>query len=50
MFDFDEDLYGCDITVQLLKFLRPEKKFDSIDLLREQMKQDIGVGRSFFHV
>lgn len=50
MFDFDEDLYGCDITVQLLKFLRPEKKFDSIDRLREQMKQDIGVGRSFFHV
>lgn len=50
MFDFDEDLYGCEISVQLLKFLRPEKKFDSIDLLREQMKQDIGVGRSFFHV
>lgn len=49
LFDFDEDLYGCDIRVELLHYLREEKKFDSIDALRMQMKQDIACGREFFH-
>lgn len=48
LFDFDEDLYGCDIEVELLHYLRPEKKFDSIDALREQMTKDIAFGREFF--
>ncbi len=49
LFDFDEDLYGCDIRVELLHYLRQEKKFDSIDDLRRQMKKDIACGREYFH-
>ena len=38
---FDGDLYGQDIEVELLRFIRPEMRFDSIDMLRRQMKADI---------
>lgn len=40
LFDFDEDIYGKKIEVSLLKYLREEQKFGSIDLLKEQLNQD----------
>jgi len=39
-FDLDEDLYDQKIQVDLLKFLRTEKKFDSMDQLKMQLEQD----------
>ena len=33
IFDFDEDIYGADITVDLLHFLRPEEHYGSRDEL-----------------
>lgn len=38
--NFDGDLYGKQVSVFLLKFIRPEKKFDSLDLLRSQILSD----------
>lgn len=40
LFDFDEDLYGQVIETQLIAFLRPELKFDSIELMIEQIRRD----------
>ena len=40
LFDFDEDLYGQVIETQLIAFLRPEEKFDSIDAMVEQIRVD----------
>ena len=40
LFNFDDNLYGEDISVELVNFIRPELKFESIELLIEQMKQD----------
>lgn len=39
-FDFEEDLYDQKIAVSILKYLRPEQKFDSVDLLKEQLQKD----------
>lgn len=48
LFDFDEDLYGKDIEVELLHYKRPEQKFDSLDALKGQVREDIAFGRRFF--
>ncbi|MEM9420958.1 MAG: riboflavin biosynthesis protein RibF [Pseudomonadota bacterium] len=40
LFNFDDDLYGSPLAVDLLHFLRPEQKFDSIDSLKAQIATD----------
>ena len=38
--DFSGDLYGKELTIELMSFKRPEKRFESIDELRAQLAQD----------
>ena len=45
-FDFDEDLYGQLIEVDLIAYLRPEAKFDSLDGLTTQMDADCAAARA----
>jgi riboflavin kinase / FMN adenylyltransferase len=40
-FDYDGDLYGQTIEVELISFLRPEAKFDTIEALQAQMAADV---------
>ena len=42
IFGWDEDLYGKDISVQFVKFIRPDKKFETMEELSAQMKRDLG--------
>lgn len=39
--NYDDDLYGSEIEVCFYKKLRDEKRFDSIEALKEQVGQDI---------
>lgn len=39
-FNFDSDLYDQEITVSILQYIRPEQKFDSVDLLKVQLEKD----------
>ncbi|MGV6812169.1 MAG: bifunctional riboflavin kinase/FAD synthetase [Brevirhabdus sp.] len=45
LFDFEGDLYGEDLSVALIDFLRPEAKFDSLQALVEQMTVDCDQAR-----
>lgn len=39
--DFNQDIYGKLVTVELIKFIRDEQKFDSVNELVSQIKKDI---------
>lgn len=39
--NFDQNLYGKKIEVEFLDFIREEKKFESLESLKEQIKQDL---------
>lgn len=47
LYDFDEDIYDEQIEVCLYKFLRPEKKFSSLEELQAQVKNDILIGKNY---
>lgn len=44
-FHFEGDLYGQMLEVELIDFLRPEAKFDSLDALKAQMAMDCDEAR-----
>ena len=48
LFDFDQQTYGDYISVSLLKFVRSEKKFDSIDELKAQMEKDVKIAEEYY--
>lgn len=48
LFDFSGDLYGHNITVQFLKYLRNEVKFSSIEQLKTQLDEDKKHSLDFF--
>ena len=45
IFDFDDDIYGHSIKINLLQHLRGEKKFASVTELSKQIRLDIEVAR-----
>ncbi|MCR4925659.1 MAG: bifunctional riboflavin kinase/FAD synthetase [Clostridiales bacterium] len=46
--DFSGDLYGQNIEVGLLQYLRPEKKFESLEKLSEQISIDAKNAKKIF--
>ena len=45
LFDFEGDLYGAEIDVAFLGWIRAELKFESVDALVERMKEDARLAR-----
>lgn len=47
IFDFDDMIYGEEVTVEFLHFLRGEVRFDSLDSLIKQMELDKAKAKEF---
>lgn len=45
IFDFDEQIYGDDIRIKMVRLIRKENKFESLDSLREQLVLDKQLAR-----
>jgi riboflavin kinase/FMN adenylyltransferase len=45
LLDFDSDIYGADVEVRFIQFLRPEKKFENVDALKRQIELDVVAAR-----
>ena len=45
LFDFDGDLYGQHLSVELISYLRPEARFPSLEALIAQITADAGKAR-----
>jgi riboflavin kinase / FMN adenylyltransferase len=48
LFDLDRDLYGKEIELRFLSYLRPERKFENLAVLREQIARDVIKAREIF--
>lgn len=45
LFDFERDIYGKDLEVRFIHYLRPEKKFESVEALTRQIDLDVKQAR-----
>lgn len=45
LFDFEGDLYGRTVEVEMIEYLRAEKRFDGLDSLRAQIADDCLLAR-----
>ena len=48
LLDFSGDLYGKTITLRFFSFLRPEKKFDSLEELKKEIRENAAQTRKIF--
>lgn len=45
LFDFDESIYGAEMEVSFLSFLRPERKFSDLDGLKSAIVEDVAAAK-----
>lgn len=50
LLDFTGDLYGKKLTLEFYKFLRPERKFPSLEDLRREIQKNAAETREFFEI
>jgi len=48
LFDFNRDIYGKDVEVHFMKYLRPEQKFAGVEALIAQIRRDVDQARELF--
>ena len=50
LLDFEGDLYGQIVTLEFMYFLRPEQRFESVDVLKQAVLLDAENTRKFFAI
>jgi riboflavin kinase/FMN adenylyltransferase len=45
LLDFDRDIYGQELEVRFIRYLRPEKKFENVEALARQIEADVREAR-----
>jgi riboflavin kinase/FMN adenylyltransferase len=48
LLDFDGDLYGQTVRMEFYRYLRAEKKFDSLEALRSEVMRNAQQTREYF--
>jgi riboflavin kinase/FMN adenylyltransferase len=48
VFDWQGDVYGARVTIELCHRLRHEKKFDGIEALKAQIRQDVNDAKAWY--
>ncbi|MEM9281240.1 MAG: bifunctional riboflavin kinase/FAD synthetase [Verrucomicrobiota bacterium] len=48
LFGLNHEIYGEDLEIEFVKFLRPEEKFEGIDALKAQIAEDVESARREF--
>ncbi|MGE5706997.1 MAG: bifunctional riboflavin kinase/FAD synthetase [Bacteroidota bacterium] len=46
--DWEGDLYGQELSVELVRRLRPEQAFPNVEALKSQMREDSRIARAYF--
>lgn len=50
LFSFHNDLYGSDVEVTFVQFLRPEQKFAGVEQLKAQIIKDVSIAKGILQV
>ena len=50
IFNFNQEIYGNDLTVEFLTFIRPEQKFINFEELTKQIKVDVAKAKKYHRI
>lgn len=50
IFDFDDDIYGETVTVEIIDYIRPEQKFNGLEELKAQILADKTKSKSILNI
>lgn len=48
LFGLEKEIYGEDLEIEFLEYIRPERKFDGLEALQEQIERDVKAAKEIF--
>lgn len=48
LFGLDHEIYGEDLEIEFVEFIRPERKFDGLEALKAQIERDVAAAEAVF--
>ena len=50
LFEFNGNIYGKELTVEFLTFIRPEKKYKDFKILTSQIQKDVKKAKKYHKI